>query len=90
MQHAIDQRLQAIGDTCRQRLRRRLAQEVHGALRREEFDEKKYASTEVVHLGQLPCWKHLSAEAYRARVAETRPTKLKKSPAPLFHGSLCV
>jgi len=65
----------------------------------------------------LPCWKHLSAEHYRERVAElvrqieqdaaaqrqesglpplgadgvkaqdpeTRPRKLKRSPAPLFH-----
>ncbi len=91
--------------------------ESNASLRGETYEERKYASIEVVHLSPLPCWKHLSEEVYRERVAElirqieqdaavqrqeagipllgadgvkaqnpeTRPRKLKKSLAPLFH-----
>ena len=44
--------------------------EYNASLRREAYEERKYASTEVVHLSPLPCWKHLSAERYREQVAE--------------------
>jgi len=39
-------------------------------LRREDFDPRQYASPQKVILSQLPCWKHLASEAYRARIAE--------------------
>ena len=44
--------------------------EYNASLRGEKSDERKYASTEIVNLSQLPCWKHLSAEVYRERVSE--------------------
>ena len=44
--------------------------EYNASLRREAYEARKYATTEVVHLSPLPCWKHLSAELYRVRVAE--------------------
>lgn len=35
--------------------------------RGEKFDRLQYASVETVHLSPLPCWKHLSSEAWRGR-----------------------
>jgi hypothetical protein len=34
------------------------------------MDPKKVRSIETLELGRLPCWKHLSPEAYRERVAD--------------------
>jgi len=39
-------------------------------LRGKELEKGESASREAVHLSPLPCWRHLSAEAYRARIAE--------------------
>jgi hypothetical protein len=82
-------------------------------------DPLKHATAETVTFSPLPCWKHLSPEAYRKRVANlateieedaaaarkrtgaeplgvaailgqdptSRPKRLKKSPAPLFHAA---
>jgi REP element-mobilizing transposase RayT len=43
--------------------------EYNARLRREDFDARKYAIPEVVHLSPLPCWKHLEPETYRSRIA---------------------
>jgi hypothetical protein len=85
----------------------------------EAVDRLRYATSETVTFSPLPCWKHLSPEAYRQRVANmaaeieadavaarkrtgagplgaaailaqdpvSRPKRLKKSPAPLFHAA---
>jgi hypothetical protein len=85
----------------------------------EVIDRLRYATPETVTFSPLPCWKHLSPEAYRQRVATmateieedtaaarkrtgteplgaaailaqdptSRPKRLKKSPAPLFHAA---
>ncbi len=85
----------------------------------ETVDRLRYATPETVTFSPLPCWKHLSPEAYRQRVANmaaeieedaaaarkragtgplgaaailaqdpvSRPKRLKKSPAPLFHAA---
>lgn len=37
--------------------------------RREEVDAYRYAAPETLILKPLPCWKHLSPEHYRARIA---------------------
>jgi hypothetical protein len=82
-------------------------------------DRLRYATPETVIFSPLPCWEHLSPEAYRQRVANmadeieedatasrqrtgteplgasailaqdpaSRPKRLKKSPAPLFHAA---
>ena len=39
-------------------------------LRGEDFEPRRYATEETVVLSQLPCWRHLSPEAYRERIAE--------------------
>jgi REP element-mobilizing transposase RayT len=44
--------------------------EYNARLRREEFEVRKYTSPETVILSQLPCWKHLSPESYRSRIAQ--------------------
>ena len=91
--------------------------EYNARLRGKELEKGESASTEIVRLSPLPCWKHLTEEKYRARVAElvreideaaaaeraesqipplgpggvraqnpeTRPKKIKKTPAPFFH-----
>jgi hypothetical protein len=43
---------------------------VRGRRRGEEFDRLRYATLETLILSPLPCWKHLSSEQYRSRVAE--------------------
>jgi len=85
----------------------------------EDADPHKYATPETATFSPLPCWKHLSSEAYRERVGTmareieegaaaarrrtgaeplgvaailaedpwTRPDRVKKSPAPLFHAA---
>ena len=45
-------------------------QEYAARRRGETFERLKYASTETVTLSSLPCWKHLSPEAYRSRIAQ--------------------
>ncbi len=94
-------------------------QEYHARRQGKDADPLKHATTEVVTLSPLPCWKHLSPEAYRECVANmaseieedaatarkrtgveplgvaailaqeptSRPKRLKKSPAPLFHAA---
>jgi hypothetical protein len=42
-------------------------QEYAARNRGETFDRLKYASVETLHLSPLPCWKHLSSEAWRGR-----------------------
>ena len=91
--------------------------EYNAFLRGKELEKGESASRETVYLSLLPCWKHLSEEAYRTRIAElvqeinesavvaraesqipplgpagvraqnpeTRPKKIKKSPAPFCH-----
>jgi REP element-mobilizing transposase RayT len=39
-------------------------------LRGETFEHRKYANGETVKLSPLPGWRHLTPEAYRARIAE--------------------
>ncbi|HEX7181154.1 MAG TPA: transposase [Thermoanaerobaculia bacterium] len=88
-------------------------------LRGEDFGRLEYATREEVILEPLPCWKHLSPETHRQRIAglvsgieeeaaaerersgvsppgpaavcakhpHDRPSKVKKSPAPLFHAA---
>ena len=88
-------------------------------LRGENPDPLQFTTRETVTLSSLPCWKHLSPEAYRQRVADlareieeeaaatrkrtgvqpfgrktilaqdplSRPKRLKKNPAPLFHAA---
>jgi REP element-mobilizing transposase RayT len=85
----------------------------------ETVDRLRYTTPETVTFSPLPCWKDLSPEAYRQRVANmateieedaaaarkrtggeplgvaailaqdptSRPKRLKKSPAPLFHAA---
>jgi REP element-mobilizing transposase RayT len=85
----------------------------------EAVDRLRHATPEAVTFSPLPCWKHLTPEAYRERVAKlateieedaaaarkrtgteplgaaailaqdpvSRPKRLKKSPAPLFHAA---
>jgi REP element-mobilizing transposase RayT len=85
----------------------------------EDVDRLRYTTPETVTFSPLPCWQHLSPEAYRQRVANmateieenaaaarkrtgveplgpeailaqaptSRPKRLKKSPAPLFHAA---
>ena len=85
----------------------------------EDADCLRFATPETVTFSPLPCWEHLSPEAYRQRVANmaaeieedaaaarkragteplgaaailaqdpvSRPKRLKKSPAPLFHAA---
>src|SRR5205823_8184449 len=57
----------------------------------EEADPAKHATTEAVTFSPLPCWKHLSPEAYRERVAkmgleieEEAATKRKRTGAEPF------
>ena len=91
--------------------------EYNARLRGKELEKGESASTEVVRLSPLPCWKHLTEEKYRDRIREivreidetaaaqraesliptlgpegvraqnpeTRPKRIKKSPAPFFH-----
>ena len=91
--------------------------EYNAFLRGKELEPGASASRETIHLSSLPCWKHLSEQKYRARIAdlvreinesgataraesqipplgpdgvraqnpETRPKKIKKSPAPFCH-----
>ncbi|HEX4964303.1 MAG TPA: transposase [Thermoanaerobaculia bacterium] len=39
-------------------------------LRGEDFGRMRYATAETVTLSAIPCWAHLSPEAYRARISE--------------------
>ncbi len=87
--------------------------------RGEHPDPLKYTISETVTFSPLPCWKHLSPDAYRQRVATlateieadasaarkrtgaqplgvaailaqdptSRPKRIKRSPAPLFHAA---
>jgi REP element-mobilizing transposase RayT len=91
--------------------------EYNAFLRGKELEKGESARTEAVRLSPLPCWEHLAAKEYRARIAdlvreinesgaaartesqipplgpdgvraqnpETRPKKIKKSPAPFCH-----
>ena len=43
--------------------------EYRARLRGEDFEPRRYATEETVVLSQLPCWRHLSPEVYRERVA---------------------
>jgi hypothetical protein len=44
-------------------------QEYAARNRGEDFGRMKYATAETFELSPLPCWAHLSPEAYRQRVA---------------------
>jgi REP element-mobilizing transposase RayT len=44
--------------------------EYNARLRGETFERRKYSNVETVILSPLPCWKHLSPEAYRDRIAD--------------------
>lgn len=44
--------------------------EYNARLRGKEPGLREFASPEKVILGQLPCWQHLTPEAYRSRIAE--------------------
>jgi hypothetical protein len=45
------------------------SQEYAARCRREEFETYRYATLEELVLDPLPCWKDLSPEQYRARIA---------------------
>src|SRR3954463_10952550 len=45
------------------------SQEHAARVRGEEYSRFEYATTEIVILSKIPCWAHLSDEAYRQRVA---------------------
>ena len=93
--------------------------EYNARLRGKEPETREFTRPEQLVLSQLPCWKHLTSEQYRSRIAElvreieetaaaarqeslieplgvdgiraqnpeTRPRKLKKSPAPFVHAA---
>jgi hypothetical protein len=44
--------------------------EYNARLRGETFERRKYSNIETVTLSPLPCWKHLTPEAYRDRIAD--------------------
>ena len=44
--------------------------EYSARLQGKEPEPREFASPERVVLSQLPCWKHLSPEGYRSRIAE--------------------
>jgi hypothetical protein len=44
--------------------------EYNSRLRGKEPEPREFASPEKVILSQLPCWKSLTAAAYRSRVAD--------------------
>jgi len=44
--------------------------EYNARLRGETFERRKFATTETLTLSPLPCWKHLTPEARRARVTD--------------------
>jgi len=46
------------------------SREWEARLRGEEFGARQFAEAEVVTLDPLPCWRHLSDEQYRERIAE--------------------
>jgi hypothetical protein len=46
------------------------ALEYNASLRGKELEKGEFASRGIVHLSPLPCWKHLSEEAYRTWIAE--------------------
>jgi len=48
------------------------SQEHAARCRGEKYGEFRYATTETVILSPIPCWAHLSAEAYRRRVASLK------------------
>jgi hypothetical protein len=88
----------------------------------EDADPLRHATPETVTFSPLPCWKHLTPEAYRERIGKmaaeieedaaaarrrtgaepfgpaailaqdpvSRPERIKKSPAPLFHTASTV
>jgi hypothetical protein len=45
-------------------------QQHHARRKGEDDDPAQHATTETVTFSPLPCWKHLSPEAYRERVAK--------------------
>src|SRR3954447_20664085 len=45
-------------------------QQHHARRKGEDADPSQHATTETVTFSPLPCWKHLSPEAYRERVAK--------------------
>jgi REP element-mobilizing transposase RayT len=45
-------------------------EEYRAELRGEDFEPRRYATEETVVLSPLPCWRHLSPEVYRERIAE--------------------
>ena len=49
--------------------------------RGEEFGARQFADTEVVKLAPLPCWRDLSAEQYRERIAELVEAIIAKAAA---------
>ena len=44
-------------------------EEHRAKLRGEDVEPRRHATEEIVELSQLPCWRHLSPEMYRALVA---------------------
>ena len=50
-------------------------------LRGEEFGARQFAETEVVNFAPLPCWRDLSAEQYRERIAELVEAIIAKAAA---------
>ena len=50
-------------------------------MRGEEFGVRRFAETEVVNFAPLPCWRHLSAEQYRERIAELVEAIVAKAAA---------
>lgn len=44
--------------------------EYNAFLRGKKLEKREAESRERIHLSPLPCWKHLSEEAYRARIAD--------------------
>jgi len=45
-------------------------QEYAARVRREKFHRLEYTTPEALRLEPLPCWRHLSGQRYRSRVAE--------------------
>ena len=67
------------------------SQEYAARRRGEIFDRLRYAEEETVHLSRLPCWRDLSDEAYKDRVAslvrgieERAATERKRTGRPVL------
>ncbi len=55
-------------------------------VRGEDFGVRQFAETEVVNFAPLLCWRHLSEEEYRGRIAELAEAIVEKAAARRSEG----